>query len=446
MKAEIDKRKAVIEARATDVARWSDPSQLEPSWQARSKLASQFIQIGSRVLDVGCGAMALERFLPLGCHYQPCDVVARDDRTIVCNLNDEPLPENVLRECDLVTLLGVLEYLYEPEKLLKQLVMAGKNLLLSYCAMDWSERLDRRALGWVNDLSLADIHKMALDAGFRVQRVERIDEFQALFVLKPDSLIVNKPKRVLVLSYANVGNFGDRLGVSLLHSVLPPHAVVTHANFNPWTVPEGDFDLLVLGIGNSLFAPLLTEKLLSLLDRIPRKIGIFGTQYRNGFTPTQLHAVIDRLDIWLARYEEDVLLYGRGRSNVKHFGDWLIEAFPLVDASNKQLLTIGNEILQNQPLDRVIQNIQQHQQVMSTRLHPLLCALCSATMVSFREQRESGTNEVSGKFRSMLLDVFGRNFPEEVFWQVDRSAVLAYKTRVSANVNQLRKTLEQWLL
>ena len=439
MKAEIDKRKAVINARETDVVRWSDPSQLEPSWQARSKLAAQFIPIGSRVLDIGCGAMALERFLPFGCYYQPCDVVARD-------LNDVPLPDNSLRECDLVTMLGVLEYLYQPEKLLKQLALSGKSLLLSYCAMDWSEQLDRRALGWVNDLSLSAIQKMAVDAGFRVQRVERIDEFQALLVLKPDLLVINKPKRVLVLSYSNVGNFGDRLGVSLLHSVLPPHAVVTHANFNPWTVPDGDFDLLVLGIGNSLFAPLLTDKLLALLDRIPRKIGIFGTQYRNGFAPKQLHAVIDRLDLWLARYEEDVLLYGRGRSNVNHFGDWLIEAFPLVDASNKQILTIGNEILQNQPLDRVIQNIQQHQRVMSTRLHPLLCALCSASMVGFREQRENGSSETSGKFRSMLLDVFGRDFPEDVFWQVDRSAVLAYKTRVSLNVNQLRRTLEQWLL
>ena len=42
-----------------------------------------------------------------------------------------------------------------------------------------------------------------------------------------------------------------------------------------------------------------------------------------------LDRLIDRLDMWFARYEDDVLMYGRGRTNVKHLGDWLIEQFPL---------------------------------------------------------------------------------------------------------------------
>ncbi|MFX6281322.1 hypothetical protein ABTF86_19880, partial [Acinetobacter baumannii] len=85
--------------------------------------------------------------------------------------------------------------------------------------------------------------------------------------------------------------------------------------------------------------------------------------------------------------------------------------------------------------DRTIQYIQRHRQVFSARLHPLLCALTSAHEVAYSEQPAGGgTSIVSGKFRSMLIDIFGRTFPEETFFAVDRDAVARYKTRVHGNV------------
>ncbi len=248
-----------------------------------------------------------------------------------------------------------------------------------------------------------------------------------------------------MLSYANVGNFGDRLGYHLINSVLPPNAVVTHGFFKPWTVPDDDFDLLVLGIGNSLFSPLINDRLLALMDRIPRKIGIFGTQYRAALPSQSLALVLDRLDHWFARYEEDVLLYGRGRNNVSHLGDWLIHACPMANNSLDKTLTIGKEIWNEYPLDRVIQTIQSYRRVHSTRLHPLLCALTSAEKVAYREQRENTQKIVSDKFRSLLIDVFGRVFPEDQLWVVDRVAVMNYKAKVAANVHQLERRLEEAL-
>ena len=44
---------------------------------------------------------------------------------------------------------------------------------------------------------------------------------------------------------------------------------------------------------------------------------------------------------------------------------------------------------------------------------------------------------VSGKFRSMLIDVFGRTFPEKNFFLVDREAVAGYKTRVHDNIGKV---------
>ena len=131
MKSEIERRKSTVAVGQTDISRWSDPAQLVPAWQARSRIAAQFVAAGSRLLDVGCGAMTLETCLPPGCDYRPCDVVARDARTVVCDLNLGPLPEAALADRDLVTLLGVLEYLVRPDALLAQLAASGQRVLLS---------------------------------------------------------------------------------------------------------------------------------------------------------------------------------------------------------------------------------------------------------------------------------------------------------------------------
>ena len=41
---------------------------------------------------------------------------------------------------------------------------------------------------------------------------------------------------------------------------------------------------------------------------------------------------------------------------------------------------------------------------------------------------------VSGEFRSMLIDIFGRNYPEKQFLLVDRDAVRRHKASVHRNV------------
>ena len=199
--------------------------------------------------------------------------------------------------------------------------------------------------------------------------------------------------KVLVISYNNVGNFGDRLGYHLINSVLPPEAEVYFANFKPWNIPSFSFDLLILGIGNSIFGPLLNKNLLEFVKnkKIKYKIGIFGTQYREEFNPELMKELISYLDLWCARYLEDIQWYATDFNNSIHFGDWLIDAFPITTAIIPETLRIEEEIWQDLPLDRTIQKIQLYQRVFSTRLHPLLCALTSAKLVAYKEQRESGS-------------------------------------------------------
>jgi len=185
----------------------------------------------------------------------------------------------------------------------------------------------------------------------------------------------------------------------------------------------------VLGIGNSVFHPILTDQLLELTRRIPRSVGIFGTQYRVAIDPGRMSQLLDRLTVWFARYEEDLLLYGGGRKNAVHLGDWLIGAFPMTRWQRDETLRVGREVWNDLPLDRTIQDIQRYRSVISERIHPLLCALTSAERVAYVEQREDGSGGNSGKFRSLLIDIFGRTFPESNFFEVPRDAVAAYRAR-----------------
>ena len=257
---------------------------------------------------------------------------------------------------------------------------------------------------------------------------------------------LNAEKSVWILSYNNISNFGDRLVTHLAPLVLPPNACVRWIHHKPWDAPLDETpDLLILGGGNSVFAPMLTPDLLALLDRTPRKIGVFGTQYRDGFDPAQMRAVVDRLDTWFARYQDDIELYGRDHPDVRHLGDWLISLFPMAEATLDRTLHIGPEVMEVQPMDLLIHRIQSYVRVFSTRLHPLLCALTSAKVAAYAEQHESEGLGPSGKLVSMLRDVFGEAPPEQEWWDVDRSAVLAYKRRVAGNVEGLRTRIGELL-
>jgi hypothetical protein len=382
---------------------------------AMARHAAGMIPAYSRISGVGPESRAVEAFLPMGCEYIARDAVPADAAAdIIVMLAPPSTPDASI----LTSLLG------------------GKNPPL-ICA--WP-------VTGSDDPDLILLRETMKAIGFRLQCMEPLTPALGLlkWVAEPESGPA-ATRRVLVMSYCNMANFGDRLGYHVLNQLLPAEAEVTFGTFYPWNVPDGDYDLLIIGIGNSLLAnDACKPELHSLLERIPRAIGIFGTQFREQFSHPRAEKALDfilgKLTTWWARYEEDIFAFGRGRANVRHLGDWLIAAFPMTVPSLERGLTIPPEIIhQEVSLDRMIQQIQSYRAVSSARLHTLLCALTSADEVSYQEQRIGNEpGPPSGKFSSMLYDIFGRTFEEDQPFGVDREAVIRYKRKVQDNMTDLR--------
>jgi hypothetical protein len=427
-----------------DVRRPDAFSRLDP----RAQLAAQFIPSGSRVLDLGNGGgETLRDLMPLGCHYQSVDRLAHGKGTLIGDLAGGEFPTHAATQSDIVVMLGVLEKIADLESLFTHLRFCKQDVILSYCPTDLLSGRDREPLGFANALSYFDLARLFDRYGFRIQCTAPIDDRQMLMRLTAANRVAPVAAcNVAVISESDAGTFGDRLGLHMINAMLPGEADVHHLTFTTLAQAREQYDLVVLGVGNCLFRPLLGDEILKILSRAKSAMGIFSTQYRELIPRPAIDRVIDRLDAWYAPYEDDVLMYGRGRSNATHLGDWLIDQFPLTEATLDDPLQIGVEIGTEIPLDRTIQAIQRHKQVYSARLHPLLCALTSAHYAAYAEEASGGMpGIVSGKFRSMLIDIFGRAYPEKQFFMVDRDAVTRYKARVHRNVAKVAERIEAML-
>jgi hypothetical protein len=161
----------LISRKATDIERWSKIENLATQWDSRAAMAAEWIPDNIRVLDIGCGAMALEKALKNGCQYFPCDVVARRPDCIVADLNRGEFP---LEQYDWVTFLGVLEYIHDIDWPVRRAAKIAPNMIVTYCTFVGEDVSDRRGLGWVNDLRYDEFKTLLQQCGWRILREREV--------------------------------------------------------------------------------------------------------------------------------------------------------------------------------------------------------------------------------------------------------------------------------
>ncbi len=177
--AEKLRRHARVAAGVTDRERWEDAASYERFWSDRSAAAARLCRPGQWVCDIGCGMQALGGMLPAGCTYLPADLRAWTPAVEVCDLNAGLLPERCLARCDVATLLGVVEYVFDPSRLFAALARRAETVVVSYNCAELAE-VDRAGFGWVNALTREALVDGFRQAGFQPDRVERFGATEVL--------------------------------------------------------------------------------------------------------------------------------------------------------------------------------------------------------------------------------------------------------------------------
>ena len=173
---------SAIAEKRTLFERWIALKDNEASpWSARSAIAAQYFADQDGVADFGCGTMTLEQHLRPGQFYIPIDVIARDTRTIVCDLNCTPPP---LTAANAAACLGLLEYLHHPGDFLRILSTHYHVAVISYNPINAHEpSTNRRAHGWVNDFDMTKLENLFCESMWVIHDSKRIDSAQMIYKL-----------------------------------------------------------------------------------------------------------------------------------------------------------------------------------------------------------------------------------------------------------------------
>lgn len=139
---------ALRKIKKSDIERWSQQEELLENWNERTAILAGKIEEGASVIEFGVGKLALKEFLPKNCKYQASDLISRSKDIIACDLNESI--RFSLENYDTVVFSGVLEYVYDIEKVFRQFPDSIKIVILSYACSDISSapRLER---GWLSD-------------------------------------------------------------------------------------------------------------------------------------------------------------------------------------------------------------------------------------------------------------------------------------------------------
>lgn len=166
---------------SADYERWSSPEGLEIWWVERTKLLAAFIAPNTRLIEFGAGRRQLEALLPPGCVYTPSDLVSRGDGTLVCDLNQRPLPDLSQVRAEVAVFGGVLEYLRDVKGIAQWLASSDVSVcILSFepVPMDLRgfarrrELARRRYFGYMNNSTEEELLAQFAAVGYTCKRRE----------------------------------------------------------------------------------------------------------------------------------------------------------------------------------------------------------------------------------------------------------------------------------
>lgn len=153
-------------------------------WNPRADFIARLVPDGAIVCDIGCGPIKhLSRALDPSCTYLACDLKAWDENTETCDLNTAALPVRSLERADVVTLLGVLEYVTDAKSAIAAIAKFTDHLIFSYHPAELRAEMQPM---WPSEMSLFDIHEAVRAASFDSLKIYNFEHRQLVFEAKRD--------------------------------------------------------------------------------------------------------------------------------------------------------------------------------------------------------------------------------------------------------------------
>jgi hypothetical protein len=179
----------------TDHGRWADPRSIYESWESRTEMAAALVPNNSRVIEFGAARRVLETYLDPSCTYTASDLVDRGPGTIVCDLNERPLPDLGADVYDVAVIMGVLEYVRDVPSMLEWLAKHVQVCVLSYACAKTNgqslrsrlETIGRLNQGWMNNYCEADLLALFGERGFALLSEERWKDQRLFAFSRPDA-------------------------------------------------------------------------------------------------------------------------------------------------------------------------------------------------------------------------------------------------------------------
>ena len=151
----------------TDKERWVRDESYSDGWNDRTEILYDMISNSKTILEFGAGMCFTVNLLKADQVYTPSDLVNRDEysggrKTIVMDLNNDPW--DIEGPYEAVMLSGVLEYIEDLPKFIKNLATITDTVVCSY-----ANTLDMRLCeknGWVNHYSQFELKRLFIDVGY----------------------------------------------------------------------------------------------------------------------------------------------------------------------------------------------------------------------------------------------------------------------------------------
>ena len=175
----------IVEAQTPDRQRWGNPLSYKRQWSERAKYAASLVPDNVSVLEIGVGTGAFRDLVKGRTMFVGSDLQPLDTASIALDLDRNPLPDT---RFDYAVLLGVFEYLHQPEPAAKKICNSADHVIGSYCCrpadLEPQAVLEsRRRRGWVNGfdrtefIQLFSRHGHNLFSSMLLNATDELEEF-----------------------------------------------------------------------------------------------------------------------------------------------------------------------------------------------------------------------------------------------------------------------------